>query len=72
MSQHQVHYPIDSMSRGAAGFSPSIGAECHFCLSCDGQPETVKMREAPWSATAKLPPWISRQKELAGATALQG
>jgi predicted metalloprotease with PDZ domain len=27
---------------------------------------------APWSAAAKLPPWNSREKAVAGATALQG
>ena len=30
------------------------------------------MREAPWSAAAKLPPWNPNQKAVAGATALQG
>ena len=32
----------------------------------------MKMREAPWSAAARLPPWNPRQKAVAGATALQG
>jgi hypothetical protein len=32
----------------------------------------MKMREAPWSAAAKLPPWNPNQKTVAGATALQG
>jgi hypothetical protein len=32
----------------------------------------MKMREAPWSAAAKLPPWNPNQKAVAGATALQG
>jgi hypothetical protein len=30
------------------------------------------MREAPWSAAAKLPPWDANLKAVAGATALQG
>jgi hypothetical protein len=32
----------------------------------------MKMREAPWSAAAELPPWNPNQKAVAGATALQG
>jgi hypothetical protein len=32
----------------------------------------MKMREAPWSAAAELPPWNTNQKAVAGATALQG
>jgi hypothetical protein len=32
----------------------------------------MKMREAPWSAAAELPPWNPNQKAAAGATALQG
>ena len=27
------------------------------CPSADGRPQTMKMREAPWSAAAPLPPW---------------
>jgi hypothetical protein len=42
------------------------------CPSADGDPQTMKMREAPWSAAAKLPPWNPNQKAVAGATALQG
>jgi hypothetical protein len=32
----------------------------------------MKMREAPWSAAAKLPPWNPNQEAVAGATVLQG
>jgi hypothetical protein len=32
----------------------------------------MKMREAPWSPAAKLPPWIQNDKAVADATALQG
>jgi hypothetical protein len=32
----------------------------------------MKMREAPWSAAAELPPWIPNDKAVADATALQG
>jgi len=32
----------------------------------------MRMREAPPSAAAKLPPWNPNQKAVAGATALQG
>jgi hypothetical protein len=32
----------------------------------------MKMRAAPWSAAAELPPWNPNQKAVAGATALQG
>jgi len=32
----------------------------------------MKMREAPWSAAAELPPWNPNQKAVAGATALHG
>jgi hypothetical protein len=64
------------------GERPYGGAEAppfprHFhgsrsCPSADGHPEIMKMREAPWSAAAELPPCNPNQKAVAGATALQG
>jgi hypothetical protein len=32
------------------------------CSSADRHPETMKMREAPWGAAAKLPPWNPNQR----------
>ena len=50
----------------SAGAGRVRGSACHFHgsrsrPSADGHPETMKMREAPWSAAAKLPPWNSSE-----------
>ena len=42
------------------------------CPPAEGRQESMKMREAPWSAAAMQSPWNPRQKAVAGATALQG
>jgi hypothetical protein len=42
------HRPYD---RSGGDFQSS-----RACPAADGHPETMKMREAPWSAAARLPP----------------